>query len=469
MSDSVLLTDDQPVDPDDELLVAYLDSELDDQRRKDVEKRLVDDADFRKRLQSLQSGWEWLDEFPNEFSNEKLVESTIELVVSDIVPDSTEQRSWMVRHQGSLAFAGILLCSTILGAIGLRTYKTIQLRNQLSELAIAENLEAYRLGANFKLFRELAYNPRWNTMVSMMERIRHRELTSAAVVQSIPLGERADVLQSLANETREKLVGRWEAYQGFSEETKSELRATAANIRAADDGAELLETMQAAAVWMEGLSDAIRDQLSSDDELVRRQAIEDAIDFTMEGLERESGKMISDETSEHLFVVLQLMLTERIESNPQMKAWINSRLAEDSDFDVDRFRYFTLIVLIDDREFRDRFRFNGRGRGRRTGFMSPPPSRPAPPQSTDASRPNGGPSESPRPDSPARPGGGRPAGPRPPEPSTRPSRGPSPMPRFSDDEILALQNVLSDEALADLETVTRITRELAGEVLGEAA
>ena len=40
MSDSVLLTDDNPVDPDDELLVAYLDDELNDEERKAVEKLL---------------------------------------------------------------------------------------------------------------------------------------------------------------------------------------------------------------------------------------------------------------------------------------------------------------------------------------------------------------------------------------------------------------------------------------------
>ena len=73
MSESVLLADDQPVDPDDELLVAYLDDELDDKTRKAVEQRLVAEVDFRLRLQALQTGWGWLDELPNESTNEKLV------------------------------------------------------------------------------------------------------------------------------------------------------------------------------------------------------------------------------------------------------------------------------------------------------------------------------------------------------------------------------------------------------------
>ena len=82
MSDSVLLRDDQPVDPDDELLVAYLDDELDVEERKGVEKRLVAETEFQRRLQALQTGWEWLDELPVESNNEKLVESTIESLLN---------------------------------------------------------------------------------------------------------------------------------------------------------------------------------------------------------------------------------------------------------------------------------------------------------------------------------------------------------------------------------------------------
>jgi len=60
MSDSVLLADEHPIDPDDELLVAYLDGELNDLERRAVEKRLVSEPDFQKRMQSLEpagSGW----------------------------------------------------------------------------------------------------------------------------------------------------------------------------------------------------------------------------------------------------------------------------------------------------------------------------------------------------------------------------------------------------------------------------
>ena len=60
------IADERPVDPDDELLVAYLDGELDSEMRSDLEQRLMDDASLRSRLQTLQRGWDWLDELPDD-------------------------------------------------------------------------------------------------------------------------------------------------------------------------------------------------------------------------------------------------------------------------------------------------------------------------------------------------------------------------------------------------------------------
>ena len=99
MNDSLLLTDNHPVDPDDELLVSYLDGELDERCRKSVESRLVRELNFQKRLQALQTGWEWLDELPVESTDEQLVESTIELVVADLAPKSKSRAAWTGKHR----------------------------------------------------------------------------------------------------------------------------------------------------------------------------------------------------------------------------------------------------------------------------------------------------------------------------------------------------------------------------------
>ena len=52
------ISDNAPLDPDDELLVAYLDGELQRQEQSDLENRLLTNEKLRLRLQQLQTGWD---------------------------------------------------------------------------------------------------------------------------------------------------------------------------------------------------------------------------------------------------------------------------------------------------------------------------------------------------------------------------------------------------------------------------
>lgn len=440
MSESVLLTDDHPVDPDDELLVAYLDGELEDTERAAVERRLVGEIEFRQRLQTLQTGWEWLDELPNESTNEKLVESTIELVVADIAPIKVQQDNWYRRNWKQLAFAGVVLLSLLLGIAGTNLARRAALARELEELSIAEDYQAYRLGRHFRLYNELAYNRQWQAMLNAMEQVGERSMAPPSVVEAIPLEERAAAIQQLPTEEREKLVVRWKTYSEFSEETKQEIRLTAAKVKESDDSELLLRTMKAASKWIENLDEELRDELQSDDQAVREVATDDAIAFTMAKLARDSGKLISDDTSDRIYLWLQTLLTQRMEEIPQLaegmeKAKLNS---EQPGRTEEVIRYFFLRLMVDDR---------GRGGGRGgpgfggpgfggpgfgglglSAFSRPPGSRPNEPRDGEEGRPR---------------------------PQVR-------VTRISDDEIEDLTNVLSVEALADLDALTSLSTELAG-------
>ena len=81
------ISDNAPLDPDDELLVAYLDGELQRQEQSDLEDRLLTNEKLRSRLQQLQTGWDLLEDLPGSSPSMKLVESTLELVVADILKD----------------------------------------------------------------------------------------------------------------------------------------------------------------------------------------------------------------------------------------------------------------------------------------------------------------------------------------------------------------------------------------------
>lgn len=450
MNESVLLTDDHPVDPDDELLVAYLDSELDDDQRKSVEKRLVGEISFRQRLQALQTGWEWLDDLPSESTSEKLLESTIELVVADIKPASVQQNSWLVRNWKKVAFVSALMAALAIGLAGTKIARDAALAAELKELAIAEDHKAYSLGRNFSFFHELANNRQWEPMLAAMEQVGGRSMAPPSIVDAIPLDQRAERIQTLPTKEREKLEVRWKTYSGYSEEAKQDIRKTAARIEQREDGELLLRTMKAASVWLEGLSETLRDELQSDDKEVRKAAIDYAIAFTMADLFRDSGKLISDDTSDRIYLWLLPMLQQRLSMAPDLVQRIESAKEESTNpgRTEELVHYYLLRVMVGDRELRNR---GGIGGGRigpgfggpsfgslgLSAFMRPPSHRP-PGMKRDGENP-------------------RPGGERRPRPTLR-------IPGLTDDEIEGLKNVLSDEALSNLNALTSMSTELAGNV-----
>lgn len=66
----------------DELLVAYLDGELTQQQRSDLERQLGRDQMLRNRLRGLQTSWDLLDELPLATPSPQLLESTIRMAIA---------------------------------------------------------------------------------------------------------------------------------------------------------------------------------------------------------------------------------------------------------------------------------------------------------------------------------------------------------------------------------------------------
>ncbi|MCO8122991.1 hypothetical protein NHH03_14680 [Stieleria sp. TO1_6] len=405
MSESVLLTDDHPVDPDDELLVAYLDSELSDAERDLVEKRLVGEPAFRRRLQTLQTGWDWLDDLPNESSNEKLVESTIEMVAADITPNQKRSQNWLSQNWKPIGLIALLMGCFAIGLIGSAIAKRLSLRNELSELAIAENYEAYRLGSDFEFYRQLRDNPQWSAMLKALEQVGERSMSPPSTVVDIPLEERADKIPNLASDERSRLESRWSVYQGTSEAAREKIRATAAAVDHQPDRDQLLKTMKALAAWRENLEAPVRDRLQSTDATVREQAMQEAIAATMSSLARQSSSTISDETSNRIYLWLQQLLANRLESEPGLQRTVE--LLSDRGLSEDRIQNHMMWLMVDHRE--DRGRPPGFGG---PGFLGPPDG--------DADRRDR---------------------PRPPT-------------EISDEELIGLTDLLDDVAFANLEALT---------------
>ena len=307
------ISDNAPLDPDDELLVAYLDGELQRQEQVDVENRLLTNEKLRSRLQQLQTGWDLLEDLPGSSPSMKLVESTLELVVADILKDQPVAEQ--TRRQWRLPVGLLVLCS-IIGLAVYFTESTLRsnaYQQELEDLAIAGNLSAYNYGGDLKLMRELSANKDWAQMISASKEIGDNSVDNAVdQLTEAPAAEREVALRAMTLEQMDQLNSRWDQFSRLNQSDQSRIRKTAAIIAAQPDSQLLLETMQVYAIWRQTLPTELRDQIESTDPAKRRAAIKQAIDRTYFTISRRSSMRLDDETTDWINFSLGVILQERL-------------------------------------------------------------------------------------------------------------------------------------------------------------
>ncbi|GAA4463409.1 hypothetical protein [Novipirellula rosea] len=333
-----LLTDDAPLDPDDELLVAYVDGELDHDSRTQLESRLLDDAELRRRLQSLQQGWDYLDDFPALTPCEKLVESTLELVVSDIVKptaESSASRVFVNRFRWPLITAGLCVLGILAAAATIYGVRSFHYQSQLEDLAIAENIDAYYYGRDLQLMRDLALNESWTNMVTAMKDIGDLS-PPEPIVSNVDLSEREDLIETLSLVQRSHLDSNWKRFTRLDEQDQQQIRQTAERVQAEPNADVLLQTMQIYSAWRETLSSELRDKIEADDLDQRREAIKQAIDQTQLAMSKRSSLNLSDDTIERIAFALHQILKMRLQNEDpgatkfisRLKQFVDSERAE---------------------------------------------------------------------------------------------------------------------------------------------
>ena len=310
------ISDNAPLDPDDELLVAYLDGELQRQEQTDLENRLLTNAKLRSRLQQLQTGWDLLEDLPGSSPSMKLVESTLELVVADILKDQPNVKTNGKRWQ--LPASLLFLCV----AVGLVAYftedalRSTAYQKELEDLAIAGNLSAYNYGGDLKLMRELSADKDWAQMISAAKEIGDIRVDNAVdQLTEAPAAEREVALRAMTLEQMDQLNSRWDQFNRLNQSAQTRIRTTAASIEAQPDSKLLLETMQVYAIWRQTLPTELRDQIESDDPAKRRAAIKQAIDRTHFNISRRSSMQLDDETTDWINFSLGVILQERLDKD----------------------------------------------------------------------------------------------------------------------------------------------------------
>ena len=145
------------VDQESQQIVAYLDGELDAATNAEIEKRLVDDAEFALRLQQLQRAWDLLDELPRADSNIDFTRSTVELIAVCAEDDlqATKNQFTQKKIQSWLFRSGLVGLAILLGWFIGDWYFGRAERQLLQDLPVIHQFDEYRLTEDLEFLKQL--------------------------------------------------------------------------------------------------------------------------------------------------------------------------------------------------------------------------------------------------------------------------------------------------------------------------
>lgn len=348
------LDDDSPIDELDELLVAYLDGELPPEERVVLETRLGRDSSLRKRLRTLQHGWDMLDELPMATPSAVLLESTIRMAAMEAsqgksATDSSNTNRWLKSKRLWISLA-TLFCFGV-GVAAARVRERQQFRSQLSELPIAMHVDAYLNATDISMMRTLMQLPQWQKAVDIAERFGEWDFSLHQKIDNATVTERNRLLQELPIEHQQIVMQSWQRFEKLDLPSKTLVLETAQRVSEQTDSEDLLATMDRFARWRETLAPAQRDQIASGDAESRVKAIDESLQRTVRQWTQQTSRMLTEEDTETIYHVLRQIARLRIQAldftdAPPMAAQLQSFGSKDQKMDP-RMEAFFLRRMFD--------------------------------------------------------------------------------------------------------------------------
>ena len=115
------------MDHDEEILVAYLDGELDAGETQKIEHRLATEPDFRDKMASLEQTWNMLDALETVPVDKTLVRTTMEMLVLDVEKEIKNHEIRQKKRQIP-DFLFVLLMFFLIGLIGFQLASLVGIR-----------------------------------------------------------------------------------------------------------------------------------------------------------------------------------------------------------------------------------------------------------------------------------------------------------------------------------------------------
>ena len=133
-----------------EMLVAYLDGEVDDKTATTIAKRIETDETLRAHITQLQQTWELLDDLPKALPNKRFAATTVEMIAVQNEPQrQPNQRFGFWLRIGSVAAAALLGYFLVARRVDQPN------RQLILDLPVIEQVEMYRYAESVDFLRQL--------------------------------------------------------------------------------------------------------------------------------------------------------------------------------------------------------------------------------------------------------------------------------------------------------------------------
>ena len=234
-----------------EELVAYLDGELQPQRRGAVEKRLSKDDTYLKELQSLDNVWSALDELPQATVDASFSRDTIEMVAVAEERDLAKRTTWLPvcrRQQFFFAIVGILAATVGFAATRLLIPNPNALI--LNDLPIIEHLDVYAQFPSKNLLQKLHDE-------SILPMAKTKKVAGGPFEEELNTGadrisQAHRRIEAMEVADRGQLLAKQSRYRTeFSEAQRQQMRELHQKLATADDADQLEETVAALQKWLD--------------------------------------------------------------------------------------------------------------------------------------------------------------------------------------------------------------------------
>ncbi|MCA9189843.1 MAG: hypothetical protein R3E01_09255 [Pirellulaceae bacterium] len=286
-------------------LIAYLDNELDDRRRHEVERRLADDPGFRDKLRGLQSSWDMLDELPSESADESFTRTTLEIVATNIEQSlQKDEASFWNRPFGrrvkvaivvGAAFTtGFLIVFAIAKGIAFQYERDLGLWTNYRLYQNIDSIEFLRSMRDKGLFladrvADTSESPR-DSASSSLGAVVEDGTTMVNVATNVP--------------TKTELLERRQNFYKLSPDEQRRYRRLYSQLASADDRDSLQQTLVRYDQWLTRLPgtedrleirriDSLDERLARIEEIKKQQELEELI--------KASGSVLTQEDGDHIF------------------------------------------------------------------------------------------------------------------------------------------------------------------------